>query len=86
MPAGERVEANDIARGTRRIGVISGDRLAAALFVTRTGTLPERDWLIAQLSEAGADANILAGRGPGVGESQAVAKAHCCQENSHGKR
>ncbi|MET0269689.1 MAG: molybdopterin-dependent oxidoreductase [Sphingomonas sp.] len=66
LPHGQHVEANDSARGTRRIGVLADGRLAAALFLTRTGKLPQRDWLIAQLAEAAADRAILAGRAPGA--------------------
>lgn len=66
LPIGEQVEANDAARGTRRIGIISDGRLSAALFVTREGKLPEREWLIAQLGDAAAGVGILAGCGPGA--------------------
>ncbi len=66
LPKGERIEAIDVARGSRRIAVLDDGRLAAALFVTRDGTLPPRDWLIAQLAEAVAAATVLAGRAPGV--------------------
>ena len=50
LPKGERIETQDAARGTRRIAIIAGGRLAGALFVTETGDLPPRDWLIAQLA------------------------------------
>jgi assimilatory nitrate reductase catalytic subunit len=66
LPAGERVEAIDAARGTRRIAILSGGRLIAALFVTESGELPSRDWLIGQLAEAEAAPTLLAGRAPGV--------------------
>ncbi len=66
LPRGERVEAQDPARGTRRIAVLSGGRLAAALFVTTSGELPTRDWLIGQLSETMAAPTLLAGRAPGM--------------------
>ncbi|MBB4616497.1 molybdopterin-dependent oxidoreductase [Sphingomonas abaci] len=66
LPAGERIEAVDAARGTRRVAILSGGRLAAALFVTETGQLPTRDWLIAQLSEPQAAPTLLAGRAPGA--------------------
>ena len=49
LPKGERIEAVDHARGTRRVAVLHDGRLAAVLFVTRTGELPSRDWLIGQL-------------------------------------
>ncbi|WP_267378759.1 MULTISPECIES: nitrate reductase [unclassified Sphingomonas] len=66
LPAGERIEAIDAARGTRRIAILSGGRLSAALFVTRDGSLPPRDWLAAQLAQARAAPTILAGRAPGA--------------------
>lgn len=66
LPGGERIEAIDAARGTRRIAILSGGRLVAALFVTESGELPSRDWLIGQLAEAEAAPTLLAGRAPGV--------------------
>ena len=66
LPAGERIEAVDAARGTRRVAVLAGDRLVAALFVTERGELPARDWLIAQLREAAVAPTLLAGRAPGA--------------------
>jgi assimilatory nitrate reductase catalytic subunit len=66
LPSGERVEAMDPSKGSRRVAILSEGRLAAALFVTRTGQLPVRDWLISQLAEADVGAAILAGRGPGA--------------------
>jgi len=61
LPKGERVEAADPARGSRRIAVLQHGKLAAALFVTRTGELPSRDWLVSQLGEQ-QSAAVLAGR------------------------
>ena len=66
LPRGQRIEAIDAARGTRRIAILAGGRLAAALFVTRDGTLPPRDWLVAQLAEPVAAPTLLAGRAPGA--------------------
>ncbi|MGW8134718.1 molybdopterin-dependent oxidoreductase [Sphingomonas zeae] len=66
LPGGERIEAIDSARGTRRIAILSGGRLVAALFLTESGELPSRDWLIGQLAEAEASPTLLAGRAPGV--------------------
>jgi assimilatory nitrate reductase catalytic subunit len=66
LPAGERIEAIDRARGTRRVAVIDRGRLVAALFLTETGELPSRDWLIAQLSQAQVAPTVLAGRAPGA--------------------
>ncbi|HEU4961584.1 MAG TPA: molybdopterin-dependent oxidoreductase [Sphingomonas sp.] len=64
LPKGERIEAIDPARGVRRVAVLDKGRLAAVLFVTKGGTLPDRDWLIAQL-DAEHGPNVLAGRAPG---------------------
>ncbi len=65
LPAGERIEAVDPARGTRRAAVLRDGRLAAVLFVTRSGELPGRDWLIAQLDQP-QGLQVLAGRAPGM--------------------
>ncbi|MCF8707781.1 molybdopterin-dependent oxidoreductase [Rhizorhapis sp. SPR117] len=65
MPHGERVEASDPARGTQRLAALDADgRLAAALFLTRSGRLPSRDWIVAQLDseEPTSGAALLAGR------------------------
>jgi len=65
LPKGERIEASDPARGTRRVAVLRDGRLVAALFLTRTGELPSRDWLISQLSQPQGP-QVLAGRAPGA--------------------
>tara|TARA_R100001244_G_scaffold47710_2_gene42545 strand:- start:45077 stop:47671 length:2595 start_codon:yes stop_codon:yes gene_type:complete len=65
LPVGDRVEAVDMKRGMRRIAVRDGEgKLVAALFVTRNGQLPSRDWIAGQLvSQEQADApSLLAGR------------------------
>jgi assimilatory nitrate reductase catalytic subunit len=65
LPKGELVEITDSARGSLRMAVLDGDgRLAAALYATRNGKLPDREWLIAQLEAAQAPPAIelLAGR------------------------
>jgi assimilatory nitrate reductase catalytic subunit len=74
LPKGQLVEIADPARGGLRIAVLDRDgRLAAALYVTRTGKLPDREWLIAQLEAATAPraTELLAGRssapGPDIG-------------------
>ena len=66
LPKGQRIEATDPARGSRRVAVITGDHLAAVLFLTERGELPGRDWLIAQLSTPEVAPTILAGRAPGA--------------------
>ncbi|MGF7156499.1 molybdopterin-dependent oxidoreductase [Novosphingobium gossypii] len=65
LPRGERVEAIDATRGTRRVAVIAQGKLAGVLFVTRSGLLPSRDWLIDQLQAEDVGAAVLAARGPG---------------------
>jgi assimilatory nitrate reductase catalytic subunit len=64
LPSGELLEVFDHARGTRRVAVRSADgTLAAALFFTRSGSLPDREWIAAQLSADTASApELLAGR------------------------
>ncbi|MFY7835717.1 MAG: molybdopterin-dependent oxidoreductase [Novosphingobium sp.] len=55
LPAGQRVEAVDMARGMRRLAVLGDDgALKAALYVTRSGQLPSREWISGQLGAAGA--------------------------------
>ncbi|EQB06158.1 molybdopterin-dependent oxidoreductase [Sphingobium baderi] len=65
LPKGDRVEAIDVTRGTRRVAIISDGQLAGVLFVTRSGILPPRDWLIGQLQAQEVGASVLAARGPG---------------------
>ncbi len=65
LPAGERVEAIDRIRGSRRVAIIRDGKLAAVLFVTSSGLLPSRDWLIGQLEAEDVGAMVLAARGPG---------------------
>ena len=64
LPPGNLIEAADLARGMRRIVVREdGGVLLAALYMTRTGQLPPRDWAEAQLGTGSADAaELLAGR------------------------
>ncbi|MEG3152293.1 molybdopterin-dependent oxidoreductase [Sphingomonas sp. ZT3P38] len=63
LPAGERAEMIDTQRGVIRSAVIADGVLQAALFVSRSASLPPRDWLLAQLGEAGAvPFELLAGR------------------------
>jgi len=67
LPAGEWIEAADMGRGMRRIAVLGKDgTLVSALFLTRTGKLPARDWVASQLALSGASGlELLAGR-PGT--------------------
>ncbi|MFM5925001.1 MAG: molybdopterin-dependent oxidoreductase [Novosphingobium sp.] len=63
LPAGERLESLDSARGVRRSAVLGGEALLAAVYLTRTGTLPDREWVIAQLDTCAASpVELLAGR------------------------
>ncbi|MDR7101227.1 molybdopterin-dependent oxidoreductase [Croceicoccus sp. BE223] len=64
LPEGRRLEAEDTRRGMQRIAVIGEDgRLAAAMFVTRSGDLPPRDWIAAQLGDdAAGPVELLAAR------------------------
>ncbi len=64
MPRGDRVEAIDVARGQSRIAVMIGAQLQAALYVSRSGGLPSREWLVEQLAAFAAPSSIelLAGR------------------------
>ena len=64
LPQGERLEAADPARGMRRIAVRGPDgSLEAALFLTRSGELPPREWVASRLGDGEASpAELLAGR------------------------
>ncbi|KPL68365.1 nitrate reductase [Erythrobacter sp. SG61-1L] len=64
LPEGNRCEAADLTRGMQRMVVLDdAGALLAALFVTRSGELPPRDWLERQLGQSGANvAELLAGR------------------------
>lgn len=64
LPAGQQSEVADVARGMRRIAVSDVDEgLIAALFMTRGGELPAREWIAAQLGTDGAQlSEWLAGR------------------------
>jgi assimilatory nitrate reductase catalytic subunit len=63
LPAGHRTEAADIVRGMRRIVVTDETgALIAALYLTRRGELPQRDWVAAQLDAPGSVTEWLAGR------------------------
>ncbi|HEX7873025.1 MAG TPA: molybdopterin-dependent oxidoreductase [Sphingobium sp.] len=64
LPKGERVETLDPARGGLRVAILKDGTLRAALFLTRTGKLPRRQWLIDQLAEAerASTVELMAGR------------------------
>ncbi len=65
LPAGQVMEASDPARGIRRVAVLRDGKLAAVLFLSQSGGLPSRDWLISQLSQPQGP-GVLAGRAPGA--------------------
>jgi assimilatory nitrate reductase catalytic subunit len=91
LPKGERLEVADHAKGMRRIAVRDPDgALIAALYLTRSGELPGREWVAGQLGlDAASPVELLAGRpaepaehrGPivcvchGVGENTIAAAA-----------
>ncbi|MCW1382888.1 molybdopterin-dependent oxidoreductase [Novosphingobium sp. KCTC 2891] len=55
LPEGRRLEVADAGRGMRRIVVLGEDNaVRAALYVTRSGQLPARDWIAGQLGLGGA--------------------------------
>ena len=64
MPGGRHMEAEDVRRGMMRVASLDAEgRLAAALFVTRTGELPSREWIAAQLGDTAiTTAELLAAR------------------------
>ena len=63
LPSGQRLEASDLARGMRRFVVRdAAGGLVAALFLTRGGELPPRDWVAGQLGQTGDSFELLAGR------------------------
>ena len=66
LPRGETLEAEDVARGSRRVAVLSAGRLAGVLMIARSGELPARDYLLSVLGEAAPPPAILAGRAPGA--------------------
>lgn len=55
MPAGPRIEAVDHARGMQRMVVLDETgAVEAALYLTRSGTLPARDWIAGLLGRSDA--------------------------------
>lgn len=64
LPAGERLEVADTAKGMRRIAVRSAEgTLLAAIYLTRSGTLPPREWVAGKLlGDEIAMSELLAGR------------------------
>lgn len=64
LPPGERSEVCDLVRGMRRILVAgAGSAPEALLYVTRSGEIPHRDWLVRQFAQTEcATTEWLAGR------------------------
>jgi assimilatory nitrate reductase catalytic subunit len=67
LPAGDRIEVADEVRGMRRIAVRGAGgkqgMLEAAVYLTRSGLLPAREWVASQLgSGEAATAELLAAR------------------------
>jgi assimilatory nitrate reductase catalytic subunit len=64
LPHGAVSEVSDPARGMQRLAVSAPDgALLALAYVTRTGTLPSRDWLVRQFASGEAAlGELLAGR------------------------
>ncbi|RVQ65761.1 nitrate reductase [Croceicoccus ponticola] len=68
LPEGDRLIVEDVRRGMKRVAVLDDmGRLSAALFVTRDGDLPSREWIGQQLGDdAGSPPELLAGRPAGT--------------------
>jgi len=64
LPTGNASEVGDIARGMRRSVVCDeAGKLRAALYLTRSGQLPPREWIAGQIgSNEGEQVELLAGR------------------------
>lgn len=79
LPDGKRAELVDAARGNKRIAITSHGRLLAALFVSRDGALPSREWLIDQLDSDDPRPAIgfLAARPAGAVEDQGEVVCVC---------
>ena len=82
LPRGARIEASDPARGTLRVAVLRDGRLVAALFVTSSGELPSRDWLIGQLQQPQGP-QVLAGRAPGRSSDRGPVVCACFDIGLH---
>ncbi|PKB14453.1 assimilatory nitrate reductase (NADH) alpha subunit apoprotein [Novosphingobium kunmingense] len=63
LPAGDRLDNIDAARGVRRLVLVEGAALVGAVYLTRSGPLPDRDWIVSQLLDCQASpVELLAGR------------------------
>ncbi len=81
LPAGQRSEVRDMARGMVRSAVTADDgSLEAMLFITRSGQLPARDWVEKQFaSQDGTLPELLAGR-PGTPQKDAGPTLCVCHD------
>jgi len=88
LPQGQRLEVTDLQRGMRRIAVLGPDKmLRAALFITRTGQLPARDWVAAQLDrEVAQHVELLAGRPAGPQRDRGAMVCVCHGVGAHDVR
>lgn len=79
LPPGGRSEVADLTRGMRRIAVSDENgNLCAALYMTRSGELPRRDWIAAQLgSDLAGLGEWLAGRPAGAQADQGATVCVC---------
>jgi assimilatory nitrate reductase catalytic subunit len=92
LPAGDRLEVCDARRGMRRIAVRGDDGddrggLIGALYLTRNGRLPAREWIAGQLgAEDGAAEEWLAARPstPGPDRGPIVCVCHGIGETDIG--
>ena len=78
LPPGDRAEMIDARRGIVRSAVLAAGQLQAALFVSRNGDLPSREWLIEQLgSDAPSSNELLAGRAASPAPSRGAIVCVC---------
>ena len=64
LPTGLRSQVSDLGKGMQRIAVqVDDGALAAILYLTRSGTLPDRGWIVRQFAGSdGSMVELLAGR------------------------
>ena len=77
LPRGDFLEAEDQAKGSRRVAVLAGGKLAGVLMVTRSGELPTRDYLMSALGEDVDPPVVLAGRAPGAATDRGAIVCAC---------
>lgn len=64
LPDGDQIEASDKKTGMQRIAVFEEQHLISALYLTRSGVLPEREWITTQFCDVAVPDKpaLLAGR------------------------